>query len=96
MGLPQGALRVGVKGGGCSGFSYVLQFEDGPSGARDTVLSWDDEESGITVRVYLDPKSKVLLTGATLDYETTLMKSGFKWINPNEQSSCGCGVSFSI
>ena len=90
----QGALRVGLRGGGCSGFVYVLQFEDGPPGERDTVLSWDMPED-ITVRVYVDPKSLVLLSGATLDYEVTLMKSGFKWLNPQERNTCGCGKSFS-
>jgi iron-sulfur cluster assembly protein len=89
-----GALRVGLRGGGCSGLTYVLQFEDGPPGARDTVLRWDAADEP-TVRVYVDPKSNAMLDGATLDYEKTLMRSGFKFINPAERSRCGCGESFS-
>jgi iron-sulfur cluster assembly protein len=95
FGNEHGALRVGLKGGGCSGFTYVLQFEDGPPGARDTILSFD-LAGDIPVKIYIDPKSAVLLRDATLDYEQTLLKSGFKFHNPQEKSSCGCGESFSV
>ena len=81
-------LRVGVKGGGCSGLSYVLALEDAPR-ATDTVYDVD----GVTVLV--DPKSAQFITGMTLDYSTAnLLEGGWKYINPNVQKSCGCGTSF--
>jgi iron-sulfur cluster assembly protein len=89
------SLRVGIKGGGCSGFSYVIQFHDGPPHARDKVLDYTAED-GTPVRVVCDPKSLIYLHGATLDWEQTLMQQGFKWINPHEKSSCGCGHSFTV
>src|SRR3981081_1743405 len=76
-GTPSAMLRLGVRGGGCSGFSYVIEFEDEP-GARDIVV---DVEG---LKVVVDPKSLVLLSGTTLDYETKLMSHGFKLVNPNE------------
>jgi len=84
------ALRVGVKGGGCSGFSYVIQYEDTEPKERDTVY----DAGG--VRFYVDKKSFVYLAGTVLDYEQTLMFQGFKIKNPNEASSCGCGHSFTV
>jgi len=81
-------LRVGVKGGGCSGLSYVLALEDAPR-ATDTVYDVD----GVTVLV--DPKSAQFITGMTLDYSTAnLLEGGWKYLNPNVQKSCGCGTSF--
>ena len=81
-------LRVGVKGGGCSGLSYVLALEDAPH-ATDTVYDVD----GVTVLV--DPKSAQFITGMTLDYSTAnLLEGGWKYLNPNVQKSCGCGTSF--
>ena len=81
-------LRVGVKGGGCSGLSYVLALEDAPH-ATDTVYDVD----GVTVLV--DPKSAQFISGMTLDYSTAnLLEGGLKYINPNVQKSCGCGTSF--
>jgi len=81
-------LRVGVKGGGCSGLSYVLALEDAPR-ATDTVYDVD----GVTVLV--DPKSAQFISGMTLDYSTAnLLEGGWKYINPNVQKSCGCGTSF--
>ena len=84
------ALRIGLKGGGCSGFSYVLAYVDDPPNPQDHVLSFDD------VSVFVDPKSMKYLSGMTLDWEKSLIWSGFKFINPNEKSRCGCGSSFSV
>src|SRR5260221_14391788 len=89
-GTPESYLRLGIKGGGCSGLSYVLRFEDDSPKDRDTVF----EEHG--VKVVVDKKSLVYLNGSTLDWEKTLLKQGFKFINPNEKSSCGCGHSFTV
>ena len=89
-GTPDAAVRLGVKGGGCSGFSYVIQYEDTPPKERDTVY----EAGG--VRFYVDKKSFVYLAGSVLDYEQTLMFQGFKFKNPQEASSCGCGHSFTV
>lgn len=89
-GTPESCLRLGIKGGGCSGFSYILRFEDDPPRDRDVVF----EEHG--VKVVVDKKSLVYLNGSTLDWEKSLLKQGFKFINPNEKSSCGCGHSFSV
>jgi iron-sulfur cluster assembly protein len=84
-----GGLRLGVKGGGCSGLSYAIAFDSRPR-ERDRIFSFDD------VRVFIDPKSFVYLNGMTLDYEETLMRQGFNFINPNSTRSCGCGTSFSV
>jgi len=89
-GTPNAAVRMGIRGGGCSGFSYVIQFEDEPPKERDTVLEADG------VRFYVDKKSLIYLAGSTLDYEKTLMFQGFKFRNPNEATSCGCGHSFTV
>lgn len=89
-GTPNGYLRLGIKGGGCSGFSYSIQFEDNEPRDKDLVF----EFSG--VRVIIDKKSILYLNGMTLDWEKNLMGYGFKFINPNETSKCGCGISFSI
>ena len=89
-GTPESYLRLGIKGGGCSGFSYVLQFEDSPPRERDVVF----EEHG--VKVIVDKKSLLYLNGSTLDWEKTLMRQGFKFVNPNEKSTCGCGESFTV
>ncbi len=80
-------LRVGVKGGGCSGLSYVLEFDARKE--KDHVL----EDAG--VRVLCDPKSYLYLNGMTLDFEDGLMGRGFKFLNPNAKRTCGCGDSFS-
>ena len=89
-GTPDAALRLGLRGGGCSGFSYVLEFSDDPPRERDRVFVFDG------LRVYVDPKSFVYLSGTVLDWEQTLMYQGFKFKNPHEASSCGCGQSFSV
>lgn len=84
----EGGLRLGVQGGGCSGLSYVIRFENGPA-ERDRIFQFGD------VRVFIDPKSFIYLHGMVLDYEETLMRQGFVFNNPNAQKSCGCGSSFS-
>jgi len=83
------ALRVGVKGGGCSGFSYTLGFDDQVS-ETDQVYDVDG------VRVVCDPKSFLYLNGTQIDFEDNLMGRGFKFGNPNAAKSCGCGESFSV
>jgi iron-sulfur cluster assembly protein len=84
----EGGLRLGVMGGGCSGLSYSIKFDARPR-ERDRIYEFDG------VRVFVDPKSFVYLHGMTLDYEETLMRQGFNFINPNSARSCGCGTSFS-
>ena len=87
--MPEGScLRVGIKGGGCSGFSYMLDVTDKPA-ADDEVY----ESNG--VRVVTDPKSSLYLSGTEVDYEDSLLKGGFIFNNPNAKRSCGCGASFS-
>lgn len=83
------ALRVAVRPGGCSGYSYEMFFD---SDVADDDLS---AEYGEGVRVVVDPSSAQLLTGATLDYKDGLQQAGFSIDNPNAQSTCGCGESFS-
>lgn len=85
----EGGLRLGVSGGGCSGLSYVIKFDTHPR-ERDRIFEFDG------VRVFIDPKSFVYLNGMTLDYEETLMRQGFNFVNPNASRSCGCGTSFSV
>jgi iron-sulfur cluster assembly protein len=86
--MPTGtALRVGVKGGGCSGFSYTLGFDDAV-GELDQVFEVND------VRVVCDPKSFLYLNGTEIDFEDDLMGRGFKFVNPNASKTCGCGESF--
>jgi iron-sulfur cluster assembly protein len=84
----QGGLRLGVSGGGCSGLSYQIRFDSKPR-ERDRVYEFDG------VRVFVDPKSFIYLAGMVLDWEESLMKQGFSFINPNSSKSCGCGSSFS-
>ena len=84
----QGGLRLGVMGGGCSGLSYSIKFDTQPR-ERDRIYEFDG------VRIFVDPKSFIYLHGMTLDYEETLMRQGFNFINPNSTRSCGCGSSFS-
>lgn len=94
-GTPEAALRLGIKGGGCSGFSYVIEFHDGEPRARDRAFDVSTTD-GTTVRVVIDPKSLVYLAGMELDWVQTLMQQGFKFNNPNEKTSCGCGHSFTV
>jgi iron-sulfur cluster assembly protein len=87
-GTPNVALRIQVKGGGCSGLQYDMSWSEAPK-ERDKVFERDG------VRVLVDPKSYLYLVGTELQYQETLMESGFKLVNPNAKTSCGCGSSFS-
>ncbi len=89
------ALRVGIRGGGCSGFSYVIEFHDGEPHARDRIYDLTAAD-GTPVRVVVDPKSLVYLNGAVLEWEDKLVRRGFKWSNPQEKTNCGCGHSFTV
>ena len=86
--MPAG-LRIGVVGGGCSGFSYSMNFENSP-GMMDKVLTFDD------LKVFVDATSLMYLNGCTVDYLETLEAAGFKFDNPNVKSTCGCGSSFNV
>jgi iron-sulfur cluster assembly accessory protein len=86
--VPAG-LRVGVVGGGCSGFSYSMQFENS-AGMMDKVFDFDG------LKVYVDATSVMYLNGCIVDYVETLEGAGFKFENPNVKSTCGCGSSFSV
>jgi iron-sulfur cluster assembly accessory protein len=86
--VPAG-LRVGVVGGGCSGFSYSMSFENA-SGMMDKVFDMDG------LKVYVDATSLTYLNGCTVDYIETLEGAGFKFDNPQVKSTCGCGSSFSV
>jgi iron-sulfur cluster assembly accessory protein len=87
-GEPGLALRVAVRPGGCSGFSYEMFF-DSDVATEDQTADYDG------VKVVVDPSSATLLTGATLDYKDGLQQAGFAIDNPNAQRTCGCGQSFS-
>ena len=90
-GKPDAVVRVGVRGGGCSGLSYVLQFEsESTIGLNDHVIEKDG------ARIVVDKKSIIYLAGTTLDYQDGLMGKGFVFQNPNAHQSCGCGESFSL
>jgi iron-sulfur cluster assembly protein len=82
-------LRISVVGGGCSGFSYSMQFENAP-GMLDKTYSFDG------LKVFIDQASLLYLDGAQVDYVETLEGSGFKFENPQVKSTCGCGSSFSV
>jgi iron-sulfur cluster assembly protein len=88
QGRPQGVLRVAVVGGGCSGLQYKMDLQDSPQN-RDILV----ESAG--VRVVVDPKSALYVTGSELDYVDALQEGGFKVKNPNAATSCSCGESFS-
>jgi iron-sulfur cluster assembly protein len=83
------ALRVGVKAGGCSGYSYFLGFTS-ERRASDTVLEYDG------LFVYVDPRSLEVLAGTEIDYERGLLGAGIQFKNPRVKKSCGCGESFTI
>ena len=86
--VPAG-LRIGVVGGGCSGFSYSMQF-DNSAGMMDKVFDMDG------LKVYVDATSIMYLNGCVVDYVETLEAAGFKFENPNVKSTCGCGSSFNV
>ena len=83
-----GALRVAVIGGGCSGLQYKMDLVDGPAN-RDILVE------SAQVRVVVDPKSALFVSGSLLDYSDDLQKGGFKVTNPNAVAHCSCGESFS-
>jgi iron-sulfur cluster assembly accessory protein len=86
--LPAG-LRIGVVGGGCSGFQYSMSFEN-QAGMMDKVVKFED------LKVFVDATSAMYLNGCTVDYVETLEAAGFKFENPQVKSTCGCGSSFSV
>ena len=86
---PNLGLRLGVKGGGCSGLSYQMGLEDATPKQYDTVLEQDG------VKIIIDAKSHLYLDGTTLEYKAGLMGGGFEFQNPQAKKSCGCGHSFS-
>jgi len=89
-GTPQAGIRLGIRGGGCTGYSYLFQFEDGEARENDFVVEVDG------VRVLVDPKSLVLLNGTEVDFETGIRGHGFRFNNPNVKESCGCGDSITF
>lgn len=86
--VPTG-LRIGVVGGGCSGFSYSMSFENA-QGVMDKVYTFDG------LKVFVDATSAMYLNGCNVDYVETLEAAGFKFENPNVKSTCGCGSSFNV
>jgi iron-sulfur cluster assembly protein len=87
QGIKDGGLRVGVKGGGCSGLSYTFAWE------REARLG-DEIFAGHGATIYVDKKSHLFLDGTILDYDTALLGKGFVFNNPNAKQNCGCGSSF--
>lgn len=81
-------LRLGVRGGGCSGLSYVIDFD------RRKENDFVDEQHGITI--FCDPKSGLYLKDVILDFEGGINNRGFRWVNPNASNTCGCGESFTV
>jgi iron-sulfur cluster assembly protein len=90
QGLTEGGLRVGVKGGGCSGLSYTFAWE---SQARvgDEIIQGPE-----STRLFVDKKSLIYLNNTVLDYDTSLLSKGFVFQNPNAKGTCGCGSSFTV
>ncbi len=86
--VPAG-LRIGVVGGGCSGFQYSMSFEN-QAGMMDKVFQFDG------IKVFVDATSVMYLNGCVVDYVETLEAAGFKFENPNVKSTCGCGSSFNV
>jgi len=86
---PASGVRLGVKGGGCSGMSYVIEYCDQPR-AKDQVFEIDG------AKVYVDPKSLIYLNGTTFDFVDTFQQKGFKFVNPQVKGECGCGESFTV
>lgn len=88
-GTPSGALRLAVIGGGCSGLQYVMDLVEGPK-ERDILVPTTN------VRLVVDPKSALFVSGSVLDYSEDLQKGGFKVTNPNAVAHCSCGESFAV
>tara|TARA_Y100000310_G_C20658332_1_gene803230 strand:- start:1467 stop:1799 length:333 start_codon:yes stop_codon:yes gene_type:complete len=85
-----GIVRIGIKGGGCSGYSYVIDTKTKHTNDNDIIFSFKN------LKICIDKKSMKYLNNATLDYKKSLMYSGFNFKNPNTKIGCGCGQSFSI
>ena len=90
-GTPDAAIRFGIRGGGCTGYSYVFEFSDKPPRKNDHVI---DADHG--VRVFVDPKSMIYLEGTTIHFEKGIRGHGFQFDNPNVKNDCGCGESVSF
>jgi iron-sulfur cluster assembly protein len=90
-GTPDAAIRFGIRGGGCTGYSYVFEFSDKPPRKNDHVIA-----AANGVRVYVDPKSMIYLEGTTIHFEKGIRGHGFQFANPNVKSDCGCGESISF
>ena len=88
-GKPKGALRLAVIGGGCSGLQYTMDLVEGPAN-RDILIPASN------VRLVVDPKSALFVSGSVLDYSDDLQKGGFKVTNPNAVAHCSCGESFAV
>lgn len=88
---PDAVLRVGVRGGGCSGLTYFMDLVESPE-PKDKIFSFDDHE----VTVAVDRKSYLFINGSELDFEKTMVKTGFVFRNPLSNRSCSCGDSFTL
>lgn len=88
-GTPNAYVRIGTKTAGCSGLTYRLEFADTPE-------EGDDELEAYGVKILLDPKSLLYILGTEIDFESTDLKSGFVFNNPNKKGECGCGDSFTV
>ena len=88
QGIAEGGLRVGVKGGGCSGLSYTFAWE------KEARLGDEVFEGPAGAKIFVDKKSYLFLKGTVLDYDTALLSKGFVFNNPNAKQTCGCGSSF--
>lgn len=89
-GTPEARVRLGVKGGGCAGFSFVISYDDDEPRPTDTIWVQDD------VSFVIDPKSLIVLSGSIVVWSDTPVAKGFDIVNPRESSRCGCGRSFSV
>ncbi len=87
--MPGFGLRFGVQGGGCSGYSYLLELEEAPQ-EDDEIYAFED------VRVFVNPLHRGYVNGSVITYEDTLMQAGFQIDNPNIKRKCGCGTSFDV
>ncbi len=87
---PKAYVRLGVRGGQCAGFAYVIEYDDNPPKEKDTIFEFDG------VKVVVDKKSLLFLDGIILDAEKNLMHRGLKIVNPKEDKRCGCNKSFSV
>lgn len=92
---PNAVLRVGVRGGGCSGLSYYIDFVD-QTDAKDKLFTFGDADGGQAVTIAVDRKSYLFLNGTEIDFQKGMMKTGFEFKNPMASRSCSCGESFSL